>query len=144
MEALKSLGNFFLKGHVESSDWWAHVKGYYINSKNMNTLFLKYEDMHKYPDLAVKRINDYCSLPNLSDSQTQHVVKETTFKRMKSSTETDCSWLNGHRHPTATPFLRKGVVGNWREHFSEELSVQFDEKTQSYFAETDLEFDYLL
>ena len=49
-----------------------------------------------------------------------------------------------HHHPTATPFLRKGVVGNWREHFSEELSGQFDEKTQSYFAETDLEFDYLL
>ena len=31
---------------VESGDWWKHVKGHYVNSKKLDMIFMKYEDMH--------------------------------------------------------------------------------------------------
>ena len=31
---------------VESSDWWEHVRDFYQNKRDMDILFMKYEDMH--------------------------------------------------------------------------------------------------
>ena len=31
---------------VESGDWWVHVKEFYKNTRDMDVLFMKYEDMH--------------------------------------------------------------------------------------------------
>jgi hypothetical protein len=31
---------------VESSDWWNHVRDFYLNKRDMNVFFMKYEDLH--------------------------------------------------------------------------------------------------
>ena len=136
----KDFGELFLKGQVESSDWWLHVREYYVNDRNMNVLFMKYEDLKKNPDIGVKQINDFCSLPKLSEFQTEEVVKATTFQSMKSNS----SWTesNERRKEGATVFLRKGEIGDWKNHFSSELSKRFDDKTRELFSGLDLEFQY--
>lgn len=37
--------------------------------------------------------------------------------------------------------LRKGDVGDWRNHFSSRLSVQFDDQFAHHFAGSGLEYD---
>ena len=44
------------------------------------------------------------------------------------------------RKKDQAPFMRKGTVGDWANHFSPEMAAKFDEKTQRMFADLDLDF----
>jgi len=130
----------FLEGKVESGDWWVHVKEFYNNARNMNVLFLKYEDMHADGPGCVKKINDFCSLPELSHDQAVSVSEASSFRKMKTDAKSNYSWLDDVRNKKEAPFMRKGTVGDWANYFSEEMSAKFDAKTQSMFQDIKLEF----
>jgi hypothetical protein len=40
----------------------------------------------------------------------------------------------------ASQFMRKGVIGDWKNHFTKEQAQQFDQLCQSRLEEVDLEF----
>ena len=130
----------FLKGHVESSDWWRHVKEFYSNSKEMDILFLKYEDMHADGIKAINQINDFCALPKLTEEQAAEVLELSTFKKMKEDPNSNYSWMDTKRKKDEAPFMRKGTVGDWANYFSEEMSALFDKKTNEMFEDIDLDF----
>ena len=133
-------GELFLKGHVESSDWWAHVKNFYLNPRNMDILFLKYEDIHTSGIEIIQKINNFIGLPKLSDEQAEEVREDCTFKMMKNDPARNHQWIDILRKQDRPKFLRKGEVGDWRNYFSDDLSARFDEKTREVFRGFDLTF----
>jgi hypothetical protein len=61
-------------------------------------------------------------------------VKGSTFRAMADmAKEKNDGESVGH--------LRKGDVGDWRNHFSPTLSAQFDDHYSHHFAGTGLEYD---
>lgn len=130
----------FLQGKVESGDWWEHVRGFYKNKRDMTVLFMKYEDMHADGAAAIKKLNDFCSLPPLTDEMAAKVVELSAFKSMKSDPKSNYSWLDDVRKKDQAPFMRKGTVGDWTNYFSTEMAEKFDEKTQKMFSDLDLDF----
>ena len=46
------------------------------------------------------------------------------------------------KHPEATSFMRKGVVGGWKDTFTPELSGQFDAFFTHKLKAAGLEFDF--
>jgi len=130
----------FLQGKVESSDWWEHVKDFYLNTRDMNILFLKYEDMHSDAITAIKKLNDFCGLPELTDEQAKDVRDQSAFKTMKSDPKSNHSWLDEARKKDEAPFMRKGIVGDWSNYFTPDMAAQFDLKTRAIFANFDLNF----
>jgi len=136
----EEFSELFLQGKVESGDWWDHVKEFYQNKRDMNILFLKYEDMHADGITAIRKINDYCDLPPLSDEMATQVLNLSAFKSMKVDPKSNYSWLDEVRKKDQAPFMRKGKVGDWSNFFTPEMAERFDEKTNRIFADLDLDF----
>ena len=88
-------------------------------------LFLKYEDMKKDIRSAVARIASFIG-KDLAKVEVNTVTKKSSFSSMKDNPTTNYEWLPKElKHPEATPFIRKGVVGGWKDMFTPELSGQF-------------------
>jgi len=77
-----------------------------------NILFLKYEDMKKDHRGAVKKIAEFMGY-NLKGEVIDTIVEKSTFQNMKENLA-----INDEISKTRCSFFRKGVVGDWRGHFT--------------------------
>ena len=46
---------------------------------------------------------------------------------MKTNPAANLSWSHEYHKAGSAPFMRKGVIGDWKNHFSAEQSVKIDE-----------------
>ncbi|XP_054619438.1 sulfotransferase 1B1-like [Dunckerocampus dactyliophorus] len=98
----------FMCGQVPWGSWYDHVKGYWQEREKKNILFLFYEDMKENPRREIERIMRYLDL-SLSDD-----VISRTFSRNYTFIPQP---VFDHSRST---FMRKGVVGDWKNHFTPE------------------------
>ncbi|XP_055981328.1 amine sulfotransferase-like [Sorex fumeus] len=139
---MQSYMNTFLDGKVVGSIWFDHVKGWYDNRQKFNILFMSYEEMKKDLKSAVQKICKFLG-KELSEDDLDAVVKQATFKNMKSDPRANYNDVlkyelgtrndNGH-------FLRKGTIGDWKNHFTVEQSERFDKIFQKKMKDVNLKF----
>ncbi|XP_049627329.1 amine sulfotransferase-like [Suncus etruscus] len=82
-ENLDSFIQIFLDGKVVGSLWFDHIKGWYEHRDNFNILFMSYEEMKKDLRSAVQKFCNFLG-KKLSEGDIDTVVKQATFKNMKS------------------------------------------------------------
>ncbi|KAM4580631.1 amine sulfotransferase-like isoform 2-T2 [Odontesthes bonariensis] len=126
----KSFEDFFekfLRGEVFGSSWFEHIKTWYSHKDEMNMLFITYEEMIKDLKSAVEKISLFLG-QKLTDEQLANVVKHSTFNNMKripqASYEQVPEDLLSHHLGT---FMRKGTIGDWKNHLTVAQSERFDE-----------------
>ena len=62
---------------------------------------------------------------------------------MKNNLIPNYEWMTTERkHPEGTPFIRKSVVGGWKNMFTPELSGQFDAFFSHKLKAAGLEFNF--
>ncbi|XP_035259944.1 sulfotransferase 1C1-like isoform X2 [Anguilla anguilla] len=117
----------FMKGDVGWGSWYDHVKGYWENREKRNILYLFYEDMKENPQRAVERIKQYLDL-SVTDDVIARIVEHTSFKVMKDNPMTNYTFIpKSILDHSISPFMRKGEVGDWVNHFSASHLKIFDE-----------------
>ena len=79
---------------------------------------------------------------DLTPSEVSSVVEQTTFETMKTNPAANMDWSKPLLHESSSAFLRKGMVGDWRNYFTGEQSVRMDEEVKKTLAGTGLEFVY--
>ena len=132
----------FVSGRADFGDYFEHVLGWWAHRDDDNVLFLKYEDMKKDLPTAVASIAKFIEKDKeLSTTILDQVVKRTTFDAMKSDPKANHSWTAHHRDPSEPPFMRKGVVGDWKNLLTAEQSKRMDTLYQKLQA-AGLEFDF--
>ena len=132
----------FVSGRADFGDYFEHVLGWWAHRDDDNVLFLKYEDMKKDLPTAVASIAKFIEKgKELSTTILDQVVKRTTFDAMKSDPKANHSWTAHHRDPSEPPFMRKGVVGDWKNLLTAEQSKRMDTLYQKLQA-AGLEFDF--
>ena len=104
---------------------------------------MKYEDMKENPKAAVETVAKFMGhdlMPSVVDS----ICEQTTFDSMKANDNSNYTWEKRHKRQSDgyTDFLRKGVVGDWRNHFSEEQSARLDEQYAARMTGTGLDFKF--
>ena len=129
----------FIAGNVMFGNYFDHVLSWWEHKDDQNILFLKYEDMKKDLPDTVRKIAKFIDC-DLSDAVVEKVVKKASFASMKANPSANFSWMK--RNPGEQPFLRKGIVGDWKNHFSAEQSAQLDEVYRSRMKGTGLEFEF--
>ena len=128
----------FTNGDVGYGSWFDHVLGWWAHKDDPNVLFLKYEDMKKDLAKSVKKIAEFIGCTT-SKEVTEAIVKQCGFENMKSNPQTNYSWESAFQ---AKPFMRKGMVGDWKNHFTDEESAQFDTVYTDRMKGSSLLFDF--
>ena len=108
------------------------------NVYDSNVLFLSYEELKADLYKCVKTIASFLG-NELTDSQCTKVVEQCAFTAMKQNNavnKLDMKELFGDQ------FIRKGIVGDWRNHFTADQSARLDELVADKITRIGLEYDY--
>ena len=134
---------WFTDGQVAYGDFFDHVLSWWAHRDEPNILFLKFEDMKRDLQAAVVQIAKFIG-KDLTEKEISTIVSKATFKSMQANPEANYSWIPHRWNPNALPFMRKGIVGDWVNYFSEEQSAEFDAKYAQRMNGSGLEFEFTL
>ncbi|XP_041829743.1 sulfotransferase 1C2 [Melanotaenia boesemani] len=134
----------FMQGELSWGSWYDHVKGYWMEKEKKNILYLFYEDMKENPRREVERIMKYLDL-SVSDKVISQIVELTSFKSMKENPMANYSCIPSPVFDQSiSPFMRKGEVGDWKNHFTPEQSKKFDEDYEKQMKDVNIPFRSLI
>ncbi|XP_045862644.1 amine sulfotransferase-like isoform X2 [Meles meles] len=126
---------------VIGSLWFDHIKGWYEHRSLFNIQFMTYEEMKKDLRVSVSKICKFLG-KELSEEDMDAVVRQATFENMKYDP------LANYDNVIATVFgpnvkghfLRKGTIGDWKNHMTVEQNERFDKIFQREMNDFPLEF----
>ncbi|XP_055006512.1 sulfotransferase 1C4-like [Boleophthalmus pectinirostris] len=96
------------------------------------------------PRQEVERIMRYLDL-SICDEVISQIVDLTSFESMKENPMSNYSCVPPPAFDhSISPFMRKGEVGDWRNHFTPEQSKMFDEDYKEKMKDVDIPFRDLI
>ncbi|XP_068192553.1 cytosolic sulfotransferase 1-like [Antennarius striatus] len=129
----------FMEGKVAFGSWYDHVNGWWKKKQTYSNLhYMFYEDMTE--DCA-KELDKLCSFLGLSPSleEKKQITGEVQFDNMKNNDMVNYS-TNGRMNFKTSPFMRKGKVGDWKNHFTVAQNEEFDEDYKRKMKDPTLHF----
>ncbi|XP_078482056.1 amine sulfotransferase-like [Ciona intestinalis] len=115
------LYELFIKGEVSFGLFFDHLNEWYAHRNDPNVLFLLYEDVKQDPRNEVLKVanflgGEYEKKLKLDGGKIlENILDRSSFSHMKSMS----AWHKAFR-PENEPFIRKGVIGDWKNHLSAE------------------------
>ncbi|XP_034733458.1 cytosolic sulfotransferase 1-like [Etheostoma cragini] len=116
----------FMEGKMVFGSWYDHVNGWWEKKQTYSKLhYMFYEDLIE--DTG-REIDKLCSFLGLSRSveEKNRVTSGVQFDSMKKDNMVNYS-TNFVMDFKISPFMRKGKVGDWKNHFTVAQNEQFDE-----------------
>ncbi|XP_071975647.1 sulfotransferase 1B1-like isoform X2 [Engystomops pustulosus] len=134
----------FLRGNVGYGPWGTHVKEFWALRQKRNILYLFYEDMLEDPKREIRKVMTFLG-KDLSEDVLDKICLHTSFKAMKENPTTNYTPLSSAiMDQSVSPFMRKGICGDWKSHFTVSQSERFDEYYQNEMAGSDLSFRFMV
>ncbi|CAJ0968592.1 unnamed protein product [Ranitomeya imitator] len=119
----------FLSGKVFWGSWFDHVQGWWEAKNNHQVLYIFYEDMMEVPGKGA------------FEDILEKVYQQTTFQAMRGNPMANYSTIPSFvMDQSISPFMRKGVVGDWRNHFTVAQDEVFEEEYGRRMERTALTF----
>ena len=131
-------GLFWKKFVDREMEFGDYFESWLPHKNDPNIMFLKYEDMKKDLRQAVCQIAEFIG-SSLSEEVITKIVELTTFEKMKNDNTANYSWDKAHQKQ---PFLRKGIVGDWKNFLTPEQSAEIDAICSERLKGTGLTFEY--
>ncbi|UYV67143.1 hypothetical protein LAZ67_4004069, partial [Cordylochernes scorpioides] len=153
--------DIFYKGENDFGEYFEHVMSWYKHRDDPNVLFILYEDLKKDTKGMVMKIAKFLG-PEwekllIDEPQVlEDVLKYSSINEMKqmvkaqdlvAASQSEENVPQGLRHIASQmanvgagslmkdfEFVRKGVVGDWKNHFTEEQAKKLDDKTREGWA----------
>ncbi|KAM4633889.1 sulfotransferase 2B1-like isoform 2-T3 [Polymixia lowei] len=115
----------FLEGQVLFGKWTDHVKSWRHTELGDRILYITYEEMVQDLRGALRRFSDFLG-SNLSEEVIQRIAEHCCFNSMKTNCMSNYSLVPQEiMDSNKSPFLRKGITGDWKNHFSPEQEARF-------------------
>ncbi|XP_032275561.1 sulfotransferase 1C4 isoform X2 [Phoca vitulina] len=132
----------FLAGKVCWGSWHDHVKGWWKAKDQHRILYLFYEDVKKNPKHEIQKVAEFIG-KNLHDEVLDKIVHHTSFDVMKQNPMANYSSISTKiMNHTVSPFMRKGTVGDWKNHFTVAQNERFNEDYEKKMADTNITFHF--
>ncbi|XP_064463342.1 sulfotransferase ssu-1-like [Ornithodoros turicata] len=117
----------FLEGQIECGDYFDHLLSLWKYHDKDNVLFLTYEEMSANRLGCAQRIIDHLRpiFPRGWQPDAEDLAAKSRIDVMKA--DDPSKWCSAR--PKGVPgFIRRGVVGDWKNHFAPEQSRRLSEK----------------
>ncbi|XP_019852689.1 PREDICTED: sulfotransferase 1C2A-like [Amphimedon queenslandica] len=116
----------FVNGNPLYGSWFDHVLQWWEHRDASNILIVRFEEMKKDLHKSIRTISQFMG-HNLDESTINAIAEECTFDRMKANPllNLDTSRF-GKKYNKDYTYMRKGVVGDWKNHLSPEQTAKFD------------------
>ena len=130
----------FIRGEVDFGDYFVNLRSWLREKDKPYILFLTYEDMKADFRGSILKIASFLdeSLRDrvLSNNELilTNIMKECSFGAMQQG----LSRWSSKRSEEHTPFIRRGVVGDWANHLNEEQSQAMDSKIERELSHDEL------
>ncbi|XP_038578214.1 cytosolic sulfotransferase 3-like isoform X2 [Micropterus salmoides] len=124
---------------VVFGSWYDHVNGWWEKKQTYSNLhYMFYEDLIEDCGREIDRL---CSFLGLSPSaeEKERVTNGVTFDNMKANKMTNYSSVPVMNH-RVSPFMRKGKVGDWKNHFTVAQDEPFEEDYKQKMKNPTLKF----
>lgn len=132
----------FISGQVDFDGYFDHVLSWWNHRVDDNVLIVKYEDMKADLQAVVRKIASFIGQPLTSDV-VDKIVNKATFDTMKKDPNANHSWTAKLRLPGKEPFMRRGVVGDWRNWLTDDQSHRVDQLYVNQLLSAGLKLDFL-
>ncbi|MCE3216875.1 hypothetical protein HAX54_008839 [Datura stramonium] len=129
--------HMFCNGFTLAGPFWDHVLSYWEKSCEMplKVLFLRYEQVKEQPLLHLTRLAEFLNCPfSIEEEETgllDQIIKLCSFDNL-SNLEVNITGktLFGNDN---TIFFRKGEVGDWKNHLTDEMVDRLNQITEHKF-----------
>lgn len=123
---------FFKDGFHIFGSYWHHLKSGWNMKKHENVKFVWFEDMKKDQKGVIEELIEFLNHP-LTEEKIEALVDHVKFENMQKNQSTNVI-KSGDKQ-----FIRKGKVGDWKNHFDEKSNEEFEAWILENIRETELE-----
>lgn len=139
-ENFQSFIEDFIQGNALYGSWFDHVKGWMQMKDDSRFFFITYEELIQDLRGCVVRICKFLG-QELDDTQIDSVVEHSSFKSMKENKMSNWSQLPPEvMNQSKGSFMRKGIAGDWKNHFTVAQSEYFDKIYQEKMKDINMKF----
>ncbi|XP_018432006.1 PREDICTED: sulfotransferase family cytosolic 2B member 1-like [Nanorana parkeri] len=139
-ENFQELIDNFVNGNALYGSWFDHIKGWMQMKDDSRFFYITYEELLKDPRGGVVRLCKFLG-KQLDDAQIDSVVKHSTFSTMKENKMSNWTEMPSEvLDQTKGSFLRKGISGDWKNHFTVAQSEYFDKIYQEKMKDLNMSF----
>ncbi|XP_029466519.1 sulfotransferase family cytosolic 2B member 1-like [Rhinatrema bivittatum] len=115
----------FLDGTVHYGSWFQHVKGW-LRHQEDTFFYITYEEMHMDLRDCIERLCGFIST-SLTCEELDNVEQHCSFNTMSQNKMVNCTLISPEIiDHSKGKFMRKGVVGDWKQLFTGPLNILFD------------------
>jgi len=132
--------DMFKQGQLVYGDWFEHTLDWWKNREKDHIMILKYEDMQRCPQDVIHKVAQFCG-KELSTEEIAKIAELTSFGKMQKTSTANMSHVAAYDH-NISPFLRKGQVGDWKNHFTVAQNEWFDKLYNLKMADTGLHMEF--
>ncbi|XP_064423479.1 sulfotransferase 2B1-like [Latimeria chalumnae] len=132
--------NKFLSGNVMFGSWFDHVKCWLKVREKDRIMYITYEEMVRDLKGAITKFSNFLG-KQLSAETIEGIANHCTFKNMKQNQMSNYSLVPEKiMEQKKSAFLRKGISGDWKNHFTPEQSEHFASVYQEQMKDVDCKF----
>lgn len=130
-----------MHGYVPLGNIFNHYLQYWDKRNEENFLFLKYEDVKVDVRGTMRAIAQFMN-KTLTEKDCNALCDFLSIEKMRENKGCNFEPIVGTKNyeKNGTRFVRKGIVGDWKNHMTEEISLKFDKWIEESTLGTGLGF----
>ncbi|XP_023307676.2 luciferin sulfotransferase-like [Lucilia cuprina] len=131
----------FLNNEILYTHFWSHIVDFWKMRNEPFIFFVTYEEMKR--DLAgvLQRLCTFLERPQLTQEQLLKTVEHLSFGSMKKNKFTNLTYLLKENMPGVKEdfqFMRRGIVGSFKDELTPELIARIDKWTADFLGKQGL------